>query len=61
METLNAGLDPIREKRAHWAARGPEVKEIVREGTRQAATAAARTMEEVRGAVRLEPLEHSHG
>lgn len=54
---LNAFLDPIRERRAHYAARMDEVKEILREGSRQTKAVAEQTMDEVRDAMRLRYTE----
>jgi tryptophanyl-tRNA synthetase len=52
-ETLNAALDPIRDKRATLASKMSEVKEIVTEGSQAAQKVAQTTMEEVRHALKL--------
>jgi tryptophanyl-tRNA synthetase len=54
METLNAGLAPIREARAQWAGRLNEVKEIVRAGSEQARIVAQSTLKEVREALHFQ-------
>lgn len=54
-ETLNAGLEPLRERRAHWEKRPDEVRAIVEEGSKKAAAVAADTMNKVRGALHLAP------
>ncbi len=53
METLNAGLEPIRSERARWINRISDVKEIVEEGSKTATAVATATMSHVREAVRL--------
>jgi tryptophanyl-tRNA synthetase len=53
IETLNTGLEPIREARAGWLRKTSEVKEIIEEGSKAASRVAAATMEEVRQAVKL--------
>ena len=54
-ETLNAGLEPIRARRAEWAGRMDQVKEMVREGSAKARAVASDTMNDVRAAVKLAP------
>jgi len=56
-ETLNAGLEPIRVKRAEWVKRGSDIRDLVREGSRKAEQAAAQTMRTVKTAIHLAPLE----
>jgi tryptophanyl-tRNA synthetase len=46
-------LAPFREKRAHYQDKPGEVEEILESGTRQAQSAAAATMTEVRGTLGL--------
>src|SRR5262249_52891553 len=53
VETLNAGLEPIRVRRAEWAGRMARVREIVHTGSTQAAATAAETMRDVRAAIHL--------
>jgi tryptophanyl-tRNA synthetase len=48
---LNAGLEPLRERRAQWEKRPDDVRMIVDEGSKKAAQAAAETMTRVRGAL----------
>jgi tryptophanyl-tRNA synthetase len=51
---LDAFLAPIRERRAAYAAKPGEVREIVAEGTRKGRALAQATMEEVRHAMKLD-------
>ncbi len=51
IETLNAGLEPIRQSRHEWALRASDVKDIVRDGSVKASHVAAQTMREVRSAL----------
>lgn len=50
-ERLNNALEPIREKRAHYAANQDLVNQVMSAGTEKAGQIAARTMEEVRDAI----------
>lgn len=50
---LNAFLDPIRERRARFAARPEAVDEIVVEGSRRARAIAADTLERARAAMKI--------
>jgi tryptophanyl-tRNA synthetase len=50
---LNAFLDPIRERRARYAAQPGLVEEIVVEGTRRAREIAAQTLAEVKDAMKM--------
>lgn len=50
-ELLNRFLDPIRERRAHFAAEKGLVESILYEGTLKMRTIAQETMKEVRGAM----------
>jgi tryptophanyl-tRNA synthetase len=52
-KVLNAFLDPIRTRRAEFAARPQLVREIIIEGTRQGRAVAQQTMEEVRAAMKI--------
>ena len=54
-ETMNAGLEPLRERRAQWEKRPDDVRAILEEGTRKAAALAAETMNKVRAALHLAP------
>ena len=54
---LNAFLDPIRERRAHYEARPKLVREALAAGTSHAKKVAEGTMAEVRAALRLNYLE----
>ena len=56
-DALNAFLDPIRERRAHYEARPELVREALATGTSHAKRIAERTMAEVRSALRLNYLE----
>ena len=46
-------LEPIRDKREYYAARPDTVDEIIDTGNKKAKTVAARTMDEVRSAIKL--------
>src|ERR1700730_18683177 len=52
-DALDAFLRPIRERRAEFAAKPGQVREIIMEGTRKGRTVAQSTMEEVRAAMKL--------
>ena len=54
---LNAFLDPIRERRAHYEARPKLVREALAAGTSHAKKVAEGTMADVRAALRLNYLE----
>jgi tryptophanyl-tRNA synthetase len=47
-------LEPIRQRRAEWEQRLPEVREILRRGTEEARQAGEQTMAEVRRAMRID-------
>ena len=53
-KALDAFLAPIRERRAAYAAKRENVREIVLEGTRKGRALAQATMEEVRHAMKLD-------
>jgi len=57
--TLNAFLDPIRDRRAHYEARPKEVREALATGTAYAKKVAEQTMSEVRAALKLNYLNGS--
>jgi tryptophanyl-tRNA synthetase len=50
---LDAFLQPIRERRAEFAAKPNRVREIIMEGTRKGRAVAQSTMDEVRAAMKL--------
>jgi tryptophanyl-tRNA synthetase len=52
-KVLTAFLDPIRARRAEFAAKPQLVREIIIEGTRQGRALAQQTMEEVRAAMKI--------
>jgi tryptophanyl-tRNA synthetase len=54
---LNAFLDPMRERRAHYQAHPELVREALAAGTGHAKKVAEQTMAEVRAALRLNYLE----
>jgi tryptophanyl-tRNA synthetase len=54
VEALNRFLDPIRARRADFAARPQLVEEALMDGTRRARKIAAGTMREVRAAMRID-------
>jgi len=47
-------LEPIRQRRAQWEQRLPEVREILRRGTEEACLVGEQTMAEVRKAMRID-------
>ncbi len=56
-EAVNAFLDPIRERRAYYAARRPLVRDALEAGTRKGQAIAQDTMRLVRDALDLSYLE----
>lgn len=52
--SLNAMLDPIRERRAHFDANPGEVDQIIKAGTERAVCEGAKTMAEVRDAMKID-------
>lgn len=54
---LEEVLQPIRERRAQWEARIPEVYEILRQGSEVAAAVAESTLHDVRDAMRINYFE----
>ena len=57
LNILNDRLAPIRERRAYWEQRIPEVYEILRRGCEDARAAAQATLEDVRRAMRINYFE----
>jgi tryptophanyl-tRNA synthetase len=55
---LNAFLDPIRERRAHYEARKGFVEEMLLQGTKRARAECQRTLEEAREAMGLTYFRH---
>lgn len=53
INVLEEMLAPIRERRAYWEQRIPEVYDILRQGSERAREQAARTLDEVRTAMRI--------
>lgn len=53
LNILEEELAPIRERRAHFEQNIPEVYEILRVGSEEARATAARTLDEVRAAMRI--------
>jgi len=58
-KALNAFLDPIRERRAHYEAHPEIVREALAKGTAHARAVAQQTMAEVRQALKLNYLDGS--
>jgi tryptophanyl-tRNA synthetase len=58
---LNAFLDPIRERRAHFAAHMGQVRDALAAGTERARAVARTTMDEVRDALGLGYLDRFGG
>lgn len=59
LNVLNSRFEPIRERRAMWEQRIPEVYEILRQGTEAAREQGRRTLGEVRHAMRIDYFEDS--
>ena len=53
-QVMQAELSPIRQRRAQWEQRLPEVYEILKEGTASARTVAASTLRDVRHAMQID-------
>lgn len=53
-KVLQEELRPIRERRAYWEERLPEVYEILKEGSTKAAAKAQQTLDEVKAAMRID-------
>ena len=58
---LNAFLDPIRERRAHYAARPGLVREALAAGTDHARAVGRETMADVRAALRIDEIGEGAG
>ena len=54
---LNDRLEPMRERRAYWQERIPEVYEILEEGSKKARKKAQKTTERVRRALKINYFE----
>lgn len=54
LKIMQEMLEPIRQRRAEWEQRLPEVREILRHGTEEACRAGEQTMQEVRKAMRID-------
>lgn len=52
-KVMQAELSPIRERRAMWEQRIPEVYEILQEGSKKAQAKAAETLNDVRAAMKI--------
>ena len=52
-KALNAAMDPLRERRAHYEQHPERVTEIIHEGSRKARAIAVETMQRVREALHL--------
>jgi tryptophanyl-tRNA synthetase len=53
LKIMQETLEPIRERRAMWEQRLPEVREILRRGTEEACRVGEQTMSAVRQAMRI--------
>ena len=53
-KVLQEELRPIRERRAYWEERLPEVYEILKEGSAKAAAKAQQTLDEVKESMRID-------
>ncbi len=54
LKIMQETLEPIRQRRAEWEQRLPEVKEILRRGTEEACRVGEQTMQQVRQAMRID-------
>ena len=54
---IQSELRPIRERRQLWEGRLPEVYEILRAGSERARCAAAKTLRDVRRAMKIDYFE----
>ncbi len=54
LKIMQETLEPIRQRRAEWEQRLPEVREILRRGTEEACRVGEQTMQEVRKAMRID-------
>ena len=54
LKIMQEMLEPIRQRRAEWEQRLPEVREILRRGTEEACRTGEQTMQEVRKAMRID-------
>jgi len=54
LKIMQETLEPIRQRRAEWEQRLPEVREILRRGTAEACRVGEQTMQEVRKAMRID-------
>ena len=59
LNVLNSRFEPIRERRAMWEQRIPEVYEILRQGTEAAREQGRKTLDEVRHAMRIDYFNDS--
>lgn len=57
LNVLNDRLEPIRERRAQWEKRIPDVLDILKKGTAAARERGAETLQEVRHAMRIDYFE----
>ncbi len=57
LNVLNSRFEPIRERRAMWEQRIPEVYEILKQGTEAAREQGRKTLDEVRHAMRIDYFE----
>jgi tryptophanyl-tRNA synthetase len=57
IKVMEEMLSPIRESRAKWAARIPDVYDILKDGTGKAVKTTNQTMDEVRDAMRINYFE----
>lgn len=57
LNVLNDRLEPIRERRAQWEKRIPDVLDILKKGTAEARERGAQTLQEVRHAMRIDYFE----
>lgn len=54
LKIMQETLEPIRQRRAEWEQRLPEVRDILRRGTEEACRVGEQTMQDVRKAMRID-------
>ncbi|MDI9461883.1 MAG: tryptophan--tRNA ligase [Saccharofermentanales bacterium] len=59
-KVLEIELDPIRQRRAEWSGRVPEIVEILKAGTAKAREKAAETLQAVKEAMRIDYFGESY-
>ena len=58
---MQTELEPIRTRRHMWEQKIPEVYEILRSGSQRAETVAAKTLKDVRKAMKIDYFDNENG